>query len=353
MIKNQIKTNRGKFIGKDSKTCINLLLGFNTRDAMESEYEKINFFSDGEHGIDIITDLSLYAADEKERIWEKVLDTGLMAGTVPVYLALSGDGTIELEKLKYDIFEQCEKGVSIITIHPAVNRELIELSKNRLIKCTSRGGGIVAHDLIYNQREENAYILLLDDIIKACKKSNTIISLGSSFRSGSIADAADETYLAELKLQFELADYIESNGVDVMIETPGHASPTSIREICEILSEHPYPIMPLGPMPTDIAGDEDDTAAVIGAVLMGEHNCADVLSIVTCQEHLGGIPNLEALCKAVKKYRVAAHIIDISKLSCIEQDLQVSRQRVEKRNCNISDERMCLRCGKLCPLREM
>lgn len=353
MIKNRIETNRGRSIGRDSKTCINLLLGFNKRETVKSEYEKINFFSNGDQGIDIITDLSLYAVGEKERIWEKVLDnTCLMAGTVPVYLALSDDGMIELEKLKNNILEQCEKGVSIITIHPTANRHLIALSEKRMMKCTSRGGGIVIRDLLYNRREENAYLLILDDIIKACRKSNTIISLGSTFRSGTIVDAVDETYIEELKLQFTLAKYIESNGVNVMLETPGHATPASIKKICKLLSEYPYPIMPLGPIPTDIAGDEDDTAAVIGAVLMGEHNCADVLSVVTCEEHLGGIPSLEVAYEAVKKYRVAAHIIDISKLNDIEQDLKISRQRVKNKSCNATDDTICLRCGKLCPLRK-
>lgn len=354
MIKNCIKTNRGMTIGKDSKTCVNLLLGFNERDAMKSEYEKVDFFSDTDQGVQIITDLSLCAVGEKERIWEKVLDsTCLMAGTVPVYLALSDDGMIELEKLKSDIMEQCEKGVSIITIHPTANRKLIALSEKRLMKCTSRGGGIVIRDLLFNKREENAYLLILDDIIKACRESNTIISLGSTFRSGTIGDAMDETYLEELKLQFKLAEYIESNGVNVILETPGHATPNSIRKICKLLSEYPYPIMPLGPIPTDIAGDEDDTAAVIGAVLMGEKNCADVLSVVTCEEHLGGIPSLEVIRKAVKKYRIAAHIIDISKLNDVEKDLEVSYKRVSNGNCNMGDDRMCSRCGKLCPLREV
>lgn len=354
MIKNCIETNRGITIGKDSKTCINLLLGFNEREAMKSEYEKIDFFSSEDRGIHIITDLSLCNVGRKERLWEKVLDnTSLLAGTVPVYLAVSDNGMIELEKLKSDIMEQCEKGVSIITIHPTVNRKLIALGEKRLMKCTSRGGGIVIRDLLCNQREENAYLLILDDIIKACRKSNTVISLGSTFRSGTIGDAMDETYLEELKLQFELAEYIESNGVNVMLETPGHAAPKSIKKICNLLSKYPYPIMPLGPMPTDIAGDEDDTAAVIGAVLMGENNCADVLSVVTCEEHLGGIPSLEAIYKAVKKYRIAAHIIDISKLNNIEKDIEISRKRAENGNCNVGDGDLCLRCGKWCPLRKV
>lgn len=78
--------------------------------------------------IDIITDLSLYKS--ANRLWEYVLkNTQYMAGTVPVYLSVNANGTVDKNMLFELICEQCEKGVSIITIHPTVNYNMLELSK--------------------------------------------------------------------------------------------------------------------------------------------------------------------------------------------------------------------------------
>lgn len=35
----------------------------------------------------------------------------------------------------------------------------------------------------------------------------------------------DRTYLSELDEQIKIADYLDRNGVNVMIETPGHIDP--------------------------------------------------------------------------------------------------------------------------------
>ena len=75
--------------------------------------------------------------------------------------------------------------------------------------------------------------------------------------------------------------------------------------------------MPLGPIPTDCAFEYDDFAASIGSVLMGTRGCADVLSVVTRDEHLGGIPSVQSIIEAIKKYSVAKHIIDIYKINDI------------------------------------
>lgn len=352
MLKKLITTNKGIYIGRGASTLLNLLVGANDRFLIDDEIKKISCMESTAENVDIITDLSL--CKSPNRLWEYVLEnTHYMAGTVPVYLSVDSNGTIDENILIELISEQCEKGVSIITIHPTVNRKILELSKDRIIPCTSRGGGIVARDYVYNKREENIYLQLLDKIALKCKKHKVIISIGSTFRSGTILDALDQTYLEELNEQIRIADYLSEKGVDTIIETPGHVDAKKLLKICDKLKSIPYPIMPLGPMLTDIGLEEDDTVAVIGASLMGIHSSADILSIVTSREHLSGIPTIDEIRRAISKYNVAKHIIDLYKIQDYSEDLKISRERARLRSCNIMSEPDCTRCGEVCPLRCM
>ncbi len=178
-----------------------------------------------------------------------------------------------------------------------------------------------------------------------------MVSIGSTFRSGSIIDALDRTYFEELKEQIRIADYLDDRGINTMIETPGHIDAGNLLKLSDELKKIPYPIMPLGPMLTDIGFEEDDTVGAIGASLMGIHGCADVLSIVTSREHLSGIPDMEEMKKAISKYKIAKHIIDLYKTNDNSMDLKVSKQRALLRSCNIIPGQDCQRCGDNCPLR--
>ena len=350
MPKKVIKTNRGIQVGREVRTLLNLLIGANTISDFNGEIEKIDYLKSHAEKIDIITDLSLQRFDNP--LWEYVLNnTNYMAGTVPVYLSLDSKGNVDENLLFDSICEQCEKGVSIITIHPTVSRRMLEMSKKRIIPCTSRGGGIVARDLIKNNRDENVYLQLLDKIAQKCKACGTVISVGSTFRSGTIIDALDQLYLLELEEQIRIADHLDSLGVDAIVETPGHIDAEKLLILCEKLENNQHPIMPLGPMLTDIGFEEDDTVAVIGASLMGVHDCADVLTIVTSREHLSGIPTIDDLKKAIAKYQVAKHIIDLHKVHDYKEDLLVSEERARKKTCDVSTGEFCDRCKEVCPLR--
>lgn len=191
MVKKLITTNKGIQIGRESNTLLNLLVGANSKFMVDDEIKKINYLLSNSERIDIITDLSLYKS--ANRLWEYVLkNTQYMAGTVPVYLSVNANGTVDKNMLFELICEQCEKGVSIITIHPTVNYNMLELSKKRIIPCTSRGGGIVAQDYIRNKREVNIYLKLLDKIGIKCKEHKVILSIGSTFRSATILDLKQE-----------------------------------------------------------------------------------------------------------------------------------------------------------------
>ena len=130
MVKKLITTNKGIQIGRESNTLLNLLVGANSKFMVDDEIKKINYLLSNSERIDIITDLSLYKS--ANRLWEYVLkNTQYMAGTVPVYLSVNANGTVDKNMLFELICEQCEKGVSIITIHPTVNYNMLELSKKK------------------------------------------------------------------------------------------------------------------------------------------------------------------------------------------------------------------------------
>lgn len=339
-------------IGSEEPTALNLLLGFNTSAERKLEYQKISKINSYQNKVNIITDLSTCRISAKDSIWHHVLqNTDFIAALVPVYQCwIKGEG-LNKNLLLESISEAAENGVGLITIHPTPSRAIASLCKNRIIPITSRGGGMVLNDLIMNKRETNIYIELLPEIVKISVKYHMAVSIGTSFRSASIIDSFDAAYQAELTAQIKIADYITACGGTSIIETPGHASPHAITLICDFLKQSSSaPIMPLGPMPTDIGMELDDVAAAIGAVLMGTNHCADLLSIVTSKEHSGGLPDIQTLLRAVDIYTLAKHIIDISKINDVKEDKNISEQRRSFCSCIPDDQSLCTRCSDYCPL---
>lgn len=353
MGKRRFAINDTLSVGEGASTALNVLIGANTEKQYNSECEKIEILNNTSFPISIITDLSLFSPKGRMKLWQKVVDGGrYAAGTVPVYQAVTRNHIIHQRQLTDIIQEQAEGGVKLITIHPTPDRNLLEMSKLRRVPITSRGGAAVCADLILNRRAENVYMLALDDIIKISRVHHITLSIGSSFRSANLYDAIDKTYLYELSKQIEIAEYCYHHGVNVIVETPGHASPQNLFRLCEKLKYAcPFPIMPLGPLPTDCALDQDDYAASVGAVLMGTRDCADILSVVTKDEHTGGVPTIDSIISALEKYSVAKHIIDIYKLQDTQVDDAISLQRSTVKSCIFEPGKNCDRCGALCPLK--
>lgn len=353
MEKKRVAISDALSVGEGAPTALNVLIGANTEKQYNSELEKIEALNRNTFPISIITDLSVSAEKRGMELWRKVVDDGkFVAGTVPVYQVVAPNHTIHQQQLVDAIQEQAEAGVKLITIHPTPDKSLLEMCKHRRVPITSRGGAAVCADMVNSQRTENVYMRTLDDIIKIGITNNITLSIGSSFRSANLHDAMDETYLYELAKQIEIAEYCCNRGIKVIVETPGHASPQNIFRICEKLKHScPFPIMPLGPLPTDCALEQDDYAASVGAVLMGTNDCADILSVVTRDEHTGGVPTIDSIVSALKKYSVAKHIIDIYKLQDTQIDDAVSLQRSKMSSCIFEPGNRCDRCGVLCPLK--
>ncbi len=340
--------------GPGCRTLIMALIGASHTRQIEEQARKIQALSDLPEGPEIISDLSIISPDNGAPLWQRVLrETSAAAACLPVYtVSRTRQGLIDPSELLDVAIEQMEGGVGLLTIHPTPSREIQELAAGRLVPCTSRGGGLVIADAeSRGWKEENAYLKILPQLIAHAKRNGTVLSLGASYRSANIFDSGDAAQIAEISAQAELARAIRSQGVDVIIESPGHARPKDIKKLAVLLRATGAPIMPLGPIPTDTAIGQDHISSAIGAVLIGLEGCAHILAAVTREEHTGGIPSLESTIEAVAAARVAARVIDLDQLDDDKPDQTVANARSIGRTCVVGKRSGgCDRCVKACPL---
>ena len=340
-------------VGTGKKTLINSLIGFNLENEYEYELKKLDSIIKIVEKPDIITDLSTAKVCTTDTLWYKIAnETQCVAATLPVYLVNRKDNIIDVIELLEIIIEQMENGVGVITIHPTVNKEIFSESKKRMVPITSRGGGIVTKDLIAKEfKEENVYLKILPKIISHARKHGVVLSIGTIFRSGNIFDSNDKAQRMEIELQISLAKVISQYDVGVIIESPGHARPRDIKEISKVLRRAGFPVMPLGPIPTDAAVGMDHISSAIGATIMGLEGCAHILAAVTREEHTGGRPTIESTVESINATRIAAHIIDIHNNNDTGIDMEIAQSRAKSNTCVYGrGTEYCDRCKELCPL---
>lgn len=340
--------------GYGCPTLVMALVGASHPRQIEEQTRKIQSLSDLRDGPEIISDLSIIALKNEPPLWQRVVrDTRMAAACLPVYtVSRSRQGLIDPSELLDVAIEQMEGGVGLLTIHPTPSRDIQVLAAKRLVPCTSRGGGLIIADAESREwKDENAYIKILPKLIAHAKRNSTVLSLGASYRSANIFDSGDAAQVAEISAQTELARDIRAQGVEVIIESPGHARPKDIRRLATLLRASGVPIMPLGPIPTDTAIGQDHISSAIGAVLLGLEGCAHILAAVTREEHTGGIPSVESTIEAVAAARVAARIIDLDQLDDDEPDKAIANARSNGRTCVVGKRSGgCDRCAKACPL---
>jgi phosphomethylpyrimidine synthase len=137
-------------------------------------------------------------------------------------------------------------------------------------------------------------------------------SIGDGLRPGGLADATDRAQLAELETMGELTERAWRQGVQVMIEGPGHVPFDQIeynmkleRQLC-----HGAPFYVLGPLVTDVFPGYDHITSCIGATAAAYHG-ASMLCYVTPKEHLG-LPKRDDVKQACIAYKIAAHAADVA-----------------------------------------
>lgn len=316
---NRHKKFAPKGVGKGLSVKVNANLGTSPeRIDVDEELKKLQ--NAREAGADAIMDLS--TGGDLNEIRRLIIDNaGLPIGTVPVYQAVVE--TVKKRKTItkldpdefFDIIErQGQDGVDFITVHCGVTQRSLERLKKqgRTTDIVSRGGAFLTTWMLANKKE-NPLFEQYDRLVKIAKKYDMTLSLGDGLRPGSIADATDRAQIEELITLGELCQEAFDQGVQVMVEGPGHV-PLNLIETNILLQKklcNDAPFYVLGPIVTDIAPGYDHITSAIGGALAGYYG-ADFLCYVTPSEHLG-LPSPQDVRDGVMVCKIAAHAADLAR----------------------------------------
>lgn len=335
IIRNNIKNSKPLGIGEGLRTKINANIGTSTDICdIHLEIEKAKVAAS--HGADTIMDLSTEGKfDSIRRSLLKEINIPL--GTVPIYQAYietvkqyKNPLLMSTDKLFNVIEKQMEDGVAFMTLHCGITLETVKhlIKHPRWNSIVSRGGSFLAAWMLSNKIENPLYSKY-DDLLNIAKKYDVALSLGDALRPGSLMDANDFAQFSELITISKLVERARKNGVQVMVEGPGHLPLNQIdanvkleKALCK-----GAPFYVLGPLVTDIAAGYDHIAGAIGGAVAAMSG-ADYLCYVTPSEHLG-LPNIDDVRLGVIASKIAAHAADIVKLGerAIRKDIEMSKAR--------------------------
>lgn len=339
----------GLQIGEQTPVRVNCNVGANTIEQMTYERERLQAIKESSLLPDTFMDLSI--GQYEEPLYKDIIrEFGCPVGVVPAYMfPLTGkiNKTIAIDTLK----RLADDGLSFFTFHLTANKELFEIARHsRKIPVTSRGGGIVLRQA-FKGNCENIWTTVLPKIIDIAKEYKIVISLGATFRPAGIEEACDEVHLRETDEQLRYCRMLQKEGVQVMVENVGHITLDKLEEHCKRLRQFETPIMPLGPLPTDCAANEDHIASAIGASMMGYWNCAHIINCITRSEHTRPFFTIEETLEAIRTAKLVAHIIDVARGIAIEEEEKMLEKRAKAHICLAGVAKECSRCSELCPLK--
>jgi phosphomethylpyrimidine synthase len=367
-------------IGEGLRIKVNTNIGTSS-DHIDLEEELKKLEVSIQAGTDTVMDLS--TGGDIDAIRKEIIrHCPIPLGTVPIYEAAieAARKRKALAKMRLDdLFEvierQAEEGIDFITVHCGVTRSSVERLKrdHRLMGVVSRGGSFLIEWMIYNNQENPLYEHF-DRILGIAKKYDVTLSLGDGLRPGSLADATDRPQVEETIILGELTERAWAEGVQVMIEGPGHV-PLDQIEANIILEKRlckGAPFYVLGPLVTDISPGYDHIACAIGGAIAGKVG-ADFLCYVTPSEHLK-LPSIEDVREGVIATRIAGHAADIARgnKKALKRDIEMSKARKnfdwEKQiELSIDPEKarryheegkslekdVCTMCGEFCAIKRV
>ena len=376
------KNVRGKSkpvgIGKGLKTKINANVGSSSElEKVKWEVEKAKVAA--KYGADTIMDLS--TGPEYAKVMKAIMDSvDIPIGTVPIYeagITASNNKGAVVNMDEDDMFNaienQAKAGVDFVTVHCGITKDLIEKvqDSNRIMGIVSRGGSFLAAWILQNQ-EENPLYKNYDYLLEIASEYDVTLSLGDGLRPGCLHDASDVSQIQELVNLGELVVRARNEGVQVMVEGPGHVPINQIQANIEIqktiCKEAPFYV--LGPLVTDLAPGYDHITSAIGGAIAAASG-ADFLCYVTPAEHLA-IPNVDDVKEGVIASKIAAEAADIAKgvNGAWQREIEMANARKnfdwqkqfelafdheKPQKCRqrkpISEDDMCTMCGEFCALR--
>ncbi len=365
-------------IGKGLLTKVNANIG-TSQDAphLKDELQKLKVAI--EAGTDTVMDLS--TAGPLDEIRRAILqESTVPVGTVPIYQAVCETcqkgrpiGELSAKEIFKLIEGQAEDGVDFITVHCGLTQASLQRLKKggRILDVVSRGGVFILEWMVYNQKE-NLFFEHFDELLEIAKAFDLTLSLGDGLRPGCIADATDSAQIQELIILGELCQQAWDEGVQVMIEGPGHIPLDQIE--ANVLLEkrlcHGAPFYVLGPVVTDLAPGYDHITSAIGGSIAAWKG-ADFLCYVTPSEHLR-LPNIEEVREGVIAARIAAHAGDIAKghKRSLERDMEMAQMRRKldwkgqidlaldttkarelRESSSPQEKEVCTMCGQFCAIK--
>ncbi|HVP94173.1 MAG TPA: phosphomethylpyrimidine synthase ThiC [Methanoregulaceae archaeon] len=364
-------------IGEGLRTKVNASIGTSS-DIVDIDQEIEKARAAERAGADTLMELSTGGDFSKIRK-QIVAATSLSVGSVPLYQAFIEAarkyGAV-VDMKEDDLFritaDQAKLGTNFMAIHTGINYETIKRLKNQGRHCglVSRGGAFMTAWMIHNEKENPLYSEF-DYLLEIMKEHEVTLSMGNGMRAGAVHDATDRAAVQELLINAELADKAHAEGVQTIVEGPGHI-PLDEIEANVVLQKrvtNRKPFYMLGPLVTDIAPGYDDRVAAIGAAISSSLG-ADFICYVTPAEHLA-LPTVEEVYEGVMSSRIAAHVGDMIKLKKTrEADLEMGHARRElnwerqfqlamnpARARAIRDERSpadtdaCTMCGDFCAIK--
>ncbi|MFZ3090439.1 MAG: phosphomethylpyrimidine synthase ThiC [Nitrospirota bacterium] len=376
--KNNLHNIKPLGIGKGLRTKINANIGTSKDyNDIEKEIKKLRVAI--EAGADAVMDLST-GGDIKGIRSQILKESTVSIGTVPIYQAMvaAGESYGNIAKMTEDdlfhvIEEHAQEGVDFITVHCGVTLKTLQVLKGegRHLDIVSRGGALLVEWMIYNGKENPLY-KDYGRLLEIAKKYDLVLSLGDGLRPGCLADATDRAQIHELITLGELTEIAWAEGVQVMIEGPGHVPinqiETNVRIQKELCKGAPFYV--LGPLVTDIAPGYDHITSAIGAAIAGSAG-ADFLCYVTPSEHLR-LPTVEDVREGVIASKIAAHAADIAKgvKGALQKDIEMAKARKAldweaqiklsvdpekarrlRTEGRPSDETVCSMCGEYCAIK--
>ena len=330
-----------------------------------------------EAGADTVMDLSIAGDLDAIR-------TGMLAacprplGTVPMYSVgqqiLDNDrdiASMQPDDLFAEIEKQARQGVDFMTVHCGLTNRGAEMAvkQDRVMGVVSRGGSMLARWMLENGKE-NPLLEYFDRLIDVCRQFNVTLSLGDGLRPGAGVDAGDAAQWEEVITLGRLAKYALEQGVQCMIEGPGHVPMNQVRTQIQGIKRltNNAPLYVLGPLCCDSAPGYDHIAGAIGGAL-GVEAGVDFLCYLTPAEHLT-LPNEEDVRAGVMASRVAAHVGEVALgreravrreatmnagRKALDWDMMreaaLDPQQLDKRREDHKHEDVCAMCGKFCAVK--
>jgi len=367
-------------IGEGLRIKVNTNLGTSSDHVdLEEELKKLEVSIQA--GTDAVMDLSTGGDIDAIRR-EIIRHSPIPVGTVPIYEAAieaakkrKALAKMRVEDLLEVIERQAEEGVDFITVHCGVTRNTVERLKRtrRLLGVVSRGGSFLIEWMIYNGKENPLYEYY-DRLLEIAKKHDVTLSLGDGLRPGCLADATDRPQVQETILLGELTERAWAEGVQVMIEGPGHVPLDQIE--ANVLLEKRLckgaPFYVLGPLVTDVSPGYDHITCAIGGAIAGKAG-ADFLCYVTPSEHLK-LPSIEDVREGVIATRIAGHAADIARGNkvALQRDIEMSKARMAfdwEKQIELSldpdkakryheqgksgEKDVCTMCGEFCAIKRL